>query len=207
MFGDMITEHLPGVLFNTCGGSFESIKALILNKKADQFCRISACRAMSYGVVEGYLSRKEILTFLGTLFKKGEDLLFLDLLANVVCGLYPEEIMHVIKQAYENDLIIPKMIQYSEFEDVLKIGKDECLAKLKSEFERQSLDDIHKTMSWWASFNEKPEPAPISSSFKEETFSESFVPATQRPGKSKNIAKRKRKKRKQAKASSKKSRR
>ncbi len=66
MFGDMITEHLPGVLFNTCVGSFESIKALILNKNANPYCRNSACRAMAYGVIEGYLPRKEVLTFFGT---------------------------------------------------------------------------------------------------------------------------------------------
>lgn len=133
--------------------------------------------------------------------------LFLDLLANVVCDLHPEEIMDVIKQAYEDDLIIPKIIQYSEFEDALKIGKNKCLEKIKSDFERQNLDDIHEAMSWWSCFEENPESAPISSSLKKETFLESSVPATQKPGKSKNIARRKRKKRKQAKDSKQKIRR
>jgi hypothetical protein len=194
-------------LFNTCGGSFESIKVLILNKNADPYCRNSACRAMAYGVVEGYLSRKEVLTFFGTLFTKSEDSNFIDLLATVVYDLCPEEIMEIIKQAYEDDLIMPMMIHYNEFEDALKVGKDEFLLKLKSEFERQSLDDIHKAIAWWSCFEEKFESAPISSSLKENNFSDSSVPATHKPGKKKNIAKRKRKKRKQAKASKRKNRR
>jgi hypothetical protein len=46
-------------------------------------------------------------------------------------------------------------------------------------------------MSWWSCFEENPESATISSSLKAEPFPASFVPAIQKPGKSKNISKRK----------------
>lgn len=64
IFGDITTSNLPVILLNTCGGSIELIKSLILNKEADDFCRISACEALAYAVVEGYVSREDVVTFL-----------------------------------------------------------------------------------------------------------------------------------------------
>ncbi|MBW2741736.1 MAG: DUF1186 domain-containing protein, partial [Deltaproteobacteria bacterium] len=142
-------------------------KSLILNKEADDFCRISACEALAYAVVEGYVSREDVVTFFGTLFTgqetdKVSD--FWGLMAIIVCNLYPEEIIEIIKQAYDDDLIMPGMIQYSEFEDALNLGKNKCLERLKIDLERHSLDDIHGSMSWWACFNpnigsDSPQPA------------------------------------------------
>jgi hypothetical protein len=37
MFGDLGTSSLPVVLSNTCGGSVELIKSMILNKKIDDY--------------------------------------------------------------------------------------------------------------------------------------------------------------------------
>ena len=51
LFGDICTSNLPTILFNTCGGSVEHIKSMILDKKAHDYCRISACEALAYAVV------------------------------------------------------------------------------------------------------------------------------------------------------------
>ena len=72
---------------------------MILNKEADDFCRISACHAMAYAVVEGIVSRQEVITFFGSLFTGTETSTvsdFWSFLANIVCDLYPEEMMDVI---------------------------------------------------------------------------------------------------------------
>ena len=63
MFGDLGTSSLPVVLSNTCGGSVELIKSMILNKKIDDYCRVSACHALAYAVVEGYVSRESVIEF------------------------------------------------------------------------------------------------------------------------------------------------
>lgn len=208
LFGDITTSNLPVILLNTCSGSIELIKSLILNKEADYFCRISACHALAYAVIEGYVSREEVVTFFGTLFtgeETDEVSDFWGLLANIVCDLYPEEIMETIKKAYDDELIMPGMIPYSEFENALKIDKDKCLEKLKIDLERHSLDDIHASMSWWACFNEESKIFASSTGLEGDFYPSDYEQPSSKSQKIKKKAKKK--KRKQAKASKKKNRR
>ena len=155
LFGDLITEDLPIILLNTCGGSVDRIKSMILNKEVDEYCRISACRALAYAVAEEYVSRKEVVDFFGGLFTGNEadktsD--FWGLLAIILADLYPEEIIDVIRDAYEDGLIMPGFIRYEELERCLEIGEKSCLNNLYRDYEHQNIDDIHKTMSWWSCF-------------------------------------------------------
>jgi hypothetical protein len=108
LFGDLATSELPVILLRTCGGSLERIKSLAINKNVDEYVRISALNAMAYGVVEGIVSRKEVVSFFGTLYTGNEaeaDSGFWSFLAGFVCDLYPEELMDTIEKAYESDLI------------------------------------------------------------------------------------------------------
>ncbi len=208
IFGDLATSDLPTILLNTCGGSVDSIKSLILNKEADDYCRVSACHAMAYAVVEGYDSRESVIEFFGTLFtgKEADDISdFWGLLAIIVCDLYPEEIMEVIKQAYADELIMPGMIQYSYFEKTLELGKDKCLEKLKTDLERHSMDDIHASMSWWACFNKESKTFSSYTGLESDSFPATFGQPSSKSLKNKKKAKNK--KRKKAKASKKKNRR
>ena len=68
LFGDLTTSNLPVILLNTCGGSVKLIKSLILNKDAYDYCKVSACQALSYSVIKGYVSRESVLKLFGTLF-------------------------------------------------------------------------------------------------------------------------------------------
>lgn len=171
LFGDLTTNDLPTILLRTCGGSFELIKSMALNKDADDYCRVSALNALAYAVVDGIAPREEVLSFFGTLFTGNEaDEMsdFWSLLATIVWKLYPEEIMDTIKQAYEDGLIFPGMIGYEDFKEALEDGKEKCLGRLKNDLERRSLDDIHDSMSWWACFKQDkkksvPNDAPLTS--------------------------------------------
>lgn len=163
LFGDTITEDLPMILYRTCGGSVEQIKGLVLNKEAYDFCRSSALRALNFAVIGGLVSREEMLDFYGSLFtgdeaEPGSD--FWSFVANVVYELYPEELMDVIKQAYQHDLIWPGYIGLDSFEQALKQGKEQTLAELRADMERNSLEDLHEHMSWWASFNQPQKTSP-----------------------------------------------
>jgi hypothetical protein len=208
LFGDLTTSNLPVLLLNTCGGSVELIKSLILNKEAYDYCRVSACYSMAYAVVKGYVSRKLVLELFGTLFtgeETDEISDFWGLLANYICDLYPEEIMDVIKQAYEDGLIMPGLIHYNDFEEALALGKDKCLEKLKTSLERNSLDDIHSAMSWWACFNAEKHFFSPSSGAGNDAIPYYYEPSSNKS--KKNGKKIKKKKRKQGKASRKKNRR
>jgi hypothetical protein len=203
LFGDIVTEDLPMILLRTCNGSLEHIKALALNKKADDYCRVSALHAMAYATVAGIATREEVLDFYGSLFtgqEAGEDSDLWSLLACHVYELYPEELMDTISRAFEDGLIHPGIIDYQSFERALRRGKKKQLENLRKDFERKSLDNIHAGMSWWACFDPEPEDA---------------IPMDDHPGnptgmlsnKSQKQKRTKKKKRKMAKASKRKNRR
>jgi hypothetical protein len=203
LFGDIITEDLPMILLRTCNGSLDHIKAMALNKNADDFCRSSALHAMAYATIAGIATREEVLIFYSSLFsgqEADEDSDLWGLLACLVYELYPEELMHTISRAYEDGLINPGMIDYQSFERALGRDKNEHLENLRKDFEQRSLNNIHDSMSWWACFNPEPEgPVPMD-----------YYPASSMgmlSNKSQERKRSKKKKRKMSKASKRKNRR
>ena len=163
LFGDITTEDLPIILLRTCDGSVEKIKELVTNKNADEYSRGSGITAIAYAVIEGIITREDALSFFGGLFTKDEateDSTFYSQLACSICDLYPEELMDIIQEAYDQELIDKFFVGFEEFQKALKDGKEKCLADLSESFSNRSLDDIHKSMEWWACFNrEKDKPS------------------------------------------------
>lgn len=159
LFGEIVTEDLPAILFATCGGSVERIKTLLLNRAADGYCRSAAAGALVYAAVEGIVSRKEVVVLFGSLFTGREvdpDPDFRGFLANSVCDLYPEELMDVIKEAFDAGLISERFIDYPFFEETLRRGKTQALQRVKDNLKRYTPTDVHDRMSWWACFRQKP---------------------------------------------------
>lgn len=155
LFGEVGTDNLPMILLRTCGGSLDLIRAMALNREANDYCRNSALEAMTYAVVEGIADRDETMAFFNTLFTGEETDPYSDfwgLLACNILQLYPQESMDVIKKGYEQGLISPGMVGYDAFEKALEAGRDKTLERLRADYARNSLDDIHKCMSWWACF-------------------------------------------------------
>jgi hypothetical protein len=156
LFGDITTEDLPIILLRTCDGSVEKIKELVANKNADEYTRGSGITAIAYAVIEGIITREDALSFFGGLFTENEateDSTFYSQLACSICDLYPEELMDTIQEAYDQELIDKFFVGIEEFQKALKDGKEKCLADLSESFSNRSLDDIHKSMEWWACFN------------------------------------------------------
>ena len=119
IFSDITTSDIPMILLRTCGGSLEPIKAMALNRQANDYCRTSALQAMTYTVVEGIAAREDVLGFFGTLFTGDEtdsDSDFWGLLACNILELYPEESMDIIEKGYEDGIISHGMVGYHAFE-------------------------------------------------------------------------------------------
>jgi len=160
LFGDIISKDFPAILFQTCGGELDKIKSLILNRKANDFCRGAALGAMVYAVVDGMVTREETLDFFGSLFtgkEAKEDSTFWDLLANCIYDLYPEELMPVIQKAYKDDLIDSWAIKIEDFEESLQHGKKATFDRVRMDMKRDMPADIHEYMSWWACFETEEE--------------------------------------------------
>ena len=157
LFGDSVTGDLPIVLLRTCGGNTERIRDLILNKNAYVYCRGSALQALSYTLIEGHITREEILSFYRELFSEVEaspGSAFHDILATCIYDIYPEELMETIEKAYDEGLIHSGYIGYEEFTEILKSSKDKCIDNLKATIQERQIDDIHDSMSWWVCFKQ-----------------------------------------------------
>lgn len=162
LFGDITTEHLPIILFNTCGGSYDLIKSLVLNRQADEFVRGSAAKALLYGVAAGQLPRQEVLAFFSTLFT-GEEAdpssSFWGLIGNCILDLQPQELAPLIRDADERGLLNGAMFNDDDVSRALTHSVGNCLEKIRQEMERHSLDDLHQEMSSWSSSpDEEPFP-------------------------------------------------
>jgi len=158
LFSDIATENLPIVLFQTCGGSLENIKTLILNNNAPDKSRVSAIDSMLYAIADEVISREEVLAFLSTLFT-GEETDpssgFWGFVASDICDLCPDEqTLEIIKKAYADGLIYSGIVGFEEFEESMEIGVDTCLDRNRQNMKQAIPEDIHDAMSWWACFEE-----------------------------------------------------
>lgn len=197
LFGDMCASDLPMLLFNTCNGSIDHIKAMVIDTEVDDYCRVSACQAIAYAVIPGYVSRQEALGVFSTLFtgKEADEASdFWGLLGCIMMNLWPSEYMDLIEKAFEAGLIFPGLVEYESFELALASGKEQCLENLKKDLERDSMDDIHTSMSWWACFQDDKKQA-------------STAPLKDQKVSNKKTTSTKKKKRKQTKKARKKNRR
>lgn len=159
LFGDMITEDLPLILFRTCGGSMELIQALAADPRADEYCRASALTALTYAVAEGVAPRDEMIAFLRTLFqpdKAARDSFFWDALIVAAVDLYPQELTEEIRQAFQDDLIDESIIDYAEVQATLRRDPTRGMARLQEELKRKTRPKFHDWMDWWAMFEKEP---------------------------------------------------
>ena len=155
LFGDIIAENFPAILFRTCGGSLDRIQSLASNRDVHDLCREAALKAMVYSAVDGMIPREEVLDFFGSLFTGAEaefDSEFWSFLAGHIRELYPEELMPVIKRAYQEELIDPWYITSLDFEEALHYGKEYAIEQIRKDMQRRMPEDVHEHMSWWACF-------------------------------------------------------
>ncbi len=157
LFGDLTTEYLAIVLLRTCGGDFNLIKSLILNRQAHAWARGEAARALVYAVVAGQLPRDEVLTLFSTLFTGDEAeprSPFWGLIADNILDLYPQELMPVIEDATARGLLDGGYLVEEDFDRALESSVDKSLECVRQEMEQSPWNDLHGLMSGWSCFHE-----------------------------------------------------
>ncbi|MBM9616847.1 DUF1186 domain-containing protein [Desulfobulbus rhabdoformis] len=165
IWGDLTTETLPTFLYRTCSDSLESIKALIINREADQFVRCAAMESLSYVVAFDPSKREEVLNFLQGLFtgeEAAKESYFWGNLTATLCDLHPGESMECIQGAFEKKLISDVFITLSQVEEAGKRSLEQAQEDLKTWVTARMPTDVHAYISWFAEFNQEDrvEPQP-----------------------------------------------
>ena len=152
LFGDAIGEVLPAALIKTCGGSMEGIGELILNRQASDYCRWSACSALSYATVPGIFNRDEVVEFLSGLLDKDqaeEGSCFWTGVVATLVELHPGSTLEQIRTAYERGLVGDDFAPFAHIEERASLSMEESVADLRREYERFVPEDIHDYIRWW----------------------------------------------------------
>lgn len=150
LLGDIKTTVLPAFLLRTCGGSLDGVKALVCDRNADQFVRWAAMEALCLAVVAGMADRGETIDFLAGLLSGDEaepGSYFWAGVANSLCDLYPDQVMDVVRTAYDDGLIIPGTITLEDFERTLDWGLEDSLNHVRRELVWRVPDDIEKLVA------------------------------------------------------------
>ena len=165
LLGDAVHEGLPKALWKTCGSDPADIIRLVENRAANEYCRSSAIKALTYGVAEKSLSREEVVEFLQGLFTGEESSPIKPMIWNSAASalgrLWPGESMDVLQKAFDDELIEPFFINMENIEFYLEEGKETRLAT----FELNALNDLDRTphddLHWWACFNPRRSQGPL----------------------------------------------
>ncbi len=157
LWGDMVTETLPALLFQTCNGQLAAIKELILDREAPEFVRSAAVDAMTYAVAREAADREEVIAFLSSLLTGTEaeaDSYFWGSVVSAISDLHPEGAMESIRKAFAEGLIPEIFVTLEEIEDDLCRDMEEARLLLHTRVDHRIPQDIHAYLSWFACFRE-----------------------------------------------------
>nr|WP_320010369.1 DUF1186 domain-containing protein [uncultured Desulfobulbus sp.] len=165
IWGDLTTETLPTYLYRTCSDSLEPIKALVVNREADQFVRCAAMEALSYLVAFDPSKREEVINFLQGLFtgdEAAQESYFWGNLTATLCDLHPGESMECIQGAFDKKLVSDVFITMSQVEEAGKRSREQAQDDLKTWVTARMPADVHAYISWFAEFNQEDRVTPSS---------------------------------------------
>lgn len=134
LFGDLLTEDLGKILASVCRGKLVLIKSLIENPNIHEYVRSSSLQALIILVLQGWLSRDEVIDYFQQLFQQKiepNNSFFWTYLVKESLYLCPQEIAAEIHQLFEQELIDPFMVDAMALESSLKISVHQSLVKLQ----------------------------------------------------------------------------
>ncbi|MEA5549848.1 DUF1186 domain-containing protein [Anabaena cylindrica UHCC 0172] len=158
--GDVVTEYLARILASVSHENIEPIKQLIENQAANEYVRGAALKSLVVLVVEGIISREEVIQYYEELFvtklekEPTSSYIWSDLVVNSA-SLCPIELKEYIDRAYEQDLIESFFIDEEDVNECIEMGVGDCLDKLLNNSHYSLIDNTIKEMERWASFQPK----------------------------------------------------
>ena len=161
---ETMTESLDRILASTFDGDMDALKRVIENPACNEYVHGAALMALVILVRMGVKQRDEVMAYLEELFrgKLERDPSFIWCgLADCAVLLYPEEVYADIRQAYEDGLVTPFFMRFSEVTEVLAMGKERVLEDLPSQVPGP-IEDTIKEMERWTCLDDRPEPPYLS---------------------------------------------
>jgi hypothetical protein len=156
--GDIVTEDLCRIFASVSGKDIEPIKQLIENQNISEYIRGAALEALLVLVVQGVISREEVIQYYAKLYsaftQKEGDYLWTELVSSSA-QLSAIELKEEIEQAFKQDLIDPFFLDEEDVNDELQLGTEAALNRLRENRRYSFIKSVVSEMENWSCF--KPE--------------------------------------------------
>ena len=168
--GDVVTEDLGRIIASVSDGNIELTKKLIENQEINQFIRSAALKSLIISVIQGIISRKEVVKCFEEIFsnlfankssttevEEETDYIWTDLTTQSSI-LAPVELQQYIERVFDEDLIEPFFIERDDYDDFLENGWEANLNELRDNPHYYLIEDTISEMESWAYFNTSQPP-------------------------------------------------
>ena len=152
---DVITTDLGAILASVSGGETAGLRALTESIGVDKFVRAAGLEAMQILLIDGVITRDELLGYVSTLAGKMRSERDDDLwtvLTFVCTDLGFGELREPITWAWRHNLISPRAISWRELEHALSRDAARALEKLRKQTRLHRIDDAARRMEWLGFF-------------------------------------------------------
>jgi hypothetical protein len=152
--GDTVTQEGSRFLASTCGGDLEPIKALILNREANEYSRSQAVEALALLAAWGELPYESVVDYFLWLAREGlerEPSNAWNSLAANCADIEALAVFPDLRRAYEQGLIESLYMQPSELDEVEATPRGKGIARLRER--HPPIADVARETSWWACFH------------------------------------------------------
>lgn len=152
--GDTVTQAGANFLAMVCCGNLEPIKALILNREANEYCRGAAVESLARLAAWDELPREQVVNYFRWLASEGlerEHSFVWDDLACACADIEALPVFPELRRAFDEGLIFEGTIGRSELDEV-EAAPGATLKRYKEH--HPPITDVTAEICWWACFEE-----------------------------------------------------
>ena len=158
VFGDLVTEDMPALLWQTCASDLSGVLELARDREADSYCRAACLDVLSYAWAEGAVSREgaiavlqEVLT---TAKEAPDDGVVVNQAISLLCDLHPGESLDLIREVFALGLVDPFWVAWDEVQVWAERDPEQALQELRRQRLEQLAGTPHEHLHGWAAFRE-----------------------------------------------------
>ena len=159
--GDVVTQDGGRILAAVCDGDLEPIKALIVDRNANEYGRGAGVTALGLLAAWAEVPREPILAVLLWLALEGlerEPSQVWDSLAATSADIEAVEVFPHLRRAYADGLVDPRSVHPNELDEVEAAPRGRQLEETRARY--PPIDDVAEATSWWKRSGMYPCPPP-----------------------------------------------
>ena len=155
--GDVVTEDGARILAAVFDGDLEPIKALVVNRGANEFCRGVGVQALSLLAAWAELPRDSVVTYFEWLAREGlerEPGQVWNSLATDSADIEALPVFPDLRRAYDEELADRLFMNPSKLDKVEAAPRGRVLEETQKRY--PPIDDVVEATAWWGPFPNEP---------------------------------------------------